>query len=70
MILFENFMIDLLFHFTMLLFIIYYFKFMISLRNNQIAITVFITALLITYINHIYFNKLRVSRLIDLIKRD
>lgn len=69
MILFENFVIDFLFHFTMLLFIVYYFKFIISLHNNQIAVTVFITALLITYINHRYFNKLRVSRLIELIKR-
>lgn len=68
MILFENFVIDLLFHFLLLLFIIYYFKSIIQLSNKKITIIVFITALVTTYINHIYFNKLRVSRLIELIK--
>ncbi len=68
MILYENFVIDLLFHFIMLLFIIHYFKFVIQLNNKQIAITIFITALVITYINHTYFNEYRVSRLIELIK--
>lgn len=70
MILFKNFIIDFLFHFLILLFITFYFKSIIQLPNNKITLIVFVLAFLITYINHIYFNKLRISSLIELIKRN
>ena len=61
MIVVTNFLADLLIHFVILLLLGAYVRYIVGVRGSTLVVAPFLVALLITYLNHMYFPRLTLS---------